>query len=221
MAGGDGNMLSTLRRHLLQTAAAGVLVLIAPNTALAQWLTAGKIVVEGLGAIAAAIGISEYVDKWFQDRRCNVSVMELEDLKFQCQIVANSLEFEDRGVVPSLKIFLDKKDEYSWHRAKVTLGVLLNNGTALMSAVNVVVTKLDAKTYPGSQEDIRELYNGVDQIRAAVAQLASLPEKAEPDTVQMAESVLKSVSGLPSMAQNTIRGLQASVDDRRKVSCKS
>jgi len=88
-----------------------------------------------------------------------------------------------------------------------------------MSAVSVVVGKLDANAYPGSKEDINNLYRGVDQIRPAVAQLASLPETPEPDTVTLAKSVLEKIAYLPPITEDTVRELQTAVDDRKKAQC--
>jgi hypothetical protein len=211
-------MGGAIGRRVLQTATAGALVLVA-RMALAQWGPVVKWTFEAAGAIAAARGISQYVEKWFQDKRCSVSVDDLESLKLQCQTVGNSLDFDGAGVIPFLKVYLEKQDGLSWVRAKIALGTFFNNGNGLMSAINIIVQKLDANTYPGPQEDIKRLYQGVDQIRAAVAALASLPDTPEPETLKMASSILESISKLPSTARNAIVQLQAAVDDRRKVSC--
>ena len=82
-----------------------------------------------------------------------------------------ALSDEVSGAIPLLTGFVDKRDQYTWIRAKVSLGVLLNNGRSLMEAVSVIVNKLDSKTYPGSQDDIKSLYSGIEQIRPALAEL--------------------------------------------------
>jgi hypothetical protein len=156
---------------------------------------------------------------WLEDRRCRVSINDLEDLKLQCQTVRNALDFEGVGAIPSLRGYLDKKDGPSWVRAKVALGTFFNDGNDLMAAVNAVVQKLGANTYPGPQEDIKKLYQAVDQIRAAINTNVSLPDTPEPQTIELATSTLTSISDLPSLTRNAIDQIQAAVDDRRKVSC--
>ena len=142
-------MPDALRRRLLQAVGASILVLVAP-VALAQWIAAGKIVVEVLGGSYAAIGISQYMQKWLQDKRCNVSIDDLENVKLQCQTVALSLDYQGGGAVPLLKAYIEKGDEESWHRAKIALGTFLNNSAELMSAVNAVVNKIGPETYPAT-----------------------------------------------------------------------
>ncbi len=212
-------MLSLQRRHFLRTATACLFAVTIPKVARAQWTQAAELLLKILGGVSAAVDIAQYIGKWFGDKRCAISVMELDDVKFQCELVMDSLDSEENGAIPLLTAFVQKKDGPSWHRARRSLGVLLNNGNSLMMAVNLVVTKLDSTTYPGSKEDIKNLYSGIDQIRPAVAYLASLPEKPEPDTVQMANSVLESISSLSSTAKVSIYELRAAADERQRISC--
>lgn len=211
-------MRHALRRHLLQSAIAGVVVLASP-AAIAQWGGAFIKWLNAIGAIEAGISIGIYVRKWFQDNKCNITLNELEDLKLQCQTVANSLDYENSGAIHLLKIYLSEKDKTSWIRAKIALAAFFNNGSGLMSSVNVIITKLDPKTYPGPQEDIQKLYQGIDKIRAAVSHLASLPDDPGPETVEMATEILKEILGLPDQARTASKELQGAVDDRRKVAC--
>jgi hypothetical protein len=60
----------------------------------------------------------------------------------------HALELEGTGAIPPPRAYLDKKDGPSWIRAKVALGTFFNDGNGLMAAVNVVVQKLGADTYP-------------------------------------------------------------------------
>jgi hypothetical protein len=208
------------RRFLMRSMTAAVLLLSAP-VAFAQLGFVAKWVFEGIGAIAATLSISDYVAKWLQDKRCKVSVDDLENLKLQCQTVRNALDFEGIGAIPSLKTYLEKADKPSWVRAKIALGTFFNDGNGLMVAVNIVVRELGPETYPGPQEDIKRLYGAIDAIRAAAWSIALLPDTPEPQTVEIATSILKSISEPPltSLAQNAIDKIQLVIDDRRKVSC--
>lgn len=209
-------MPNVLRRRLLQNAAATMILLIAPGgLAQAQLGTAVRLIIEAIGAVSAGLDILQYMNKWLGDKRCNVSVNTLEELKFETQTLALSVGI----ALPLLKEYIAKGDQDSWVHAKTALGTFLNNGKELMSAVNDVVNKLDPETYPGSQEDIKKLYSGLSKIRAAVSLAASLPDKPSPETVAAANSVLQSISDLPTVAGNAISELEGAVEDRRRVSC--
>jgi hypothetical protein len=212
-------MATVQRRRFLQSVAAGLFALSVPDVAAAQWVAVGKIILEVLGGVSAAIGIGQYIEKWFIDKRCNISAMELDDLKFQCSLVDFALNAERGGAITSLSEFVTTKTADSWHRAKVALGNLLNNGNALMLSTSIIVVKLDRNTYPGSQEDITKLYSGLDQIRPALAQLASLPDAPNDDTVQLAKSVLELILRLPASLKVATVELQRVMDDRLKVHC--
>ena len=213
-------MPDTLRRRLLQTAVASVLSLIAPRAfAQVPWGTAAKLLLEALNGISGALGISQYISKWFGDKRCVVSLSELEDVKYQCQIMALSLDFAGSGALPLLKMYIEKGDQASWLRAKTALGTLLNNGKELMLVVNDLINKLDPETFPGPQEEITELYSGISRIRAAVSIAASLPDRPEPETITVAKSVFSSLSELPPRSSGATRELELAVEERRRASC--
>jgi hypothetical protein len=130
-----------------------------------------------------------------------------------------SLDFAGSGALPLLKAYIEKRDQDSWIRAKAALGILLNNGKELMSVVNDLINKLDPETFPGPQEEIKELYSGISRIRAAVSIAASLPDKPEPETITVAKSVFSSISELPALASGAARDLEAAVEERRRASC--
>jgi hypothetical protein len=65
---GGCNMAILARRFFSLGATAAILLLSAP-VAFAQWGAAAKWIFEGIGAVAAGLGISQYIEKWLGCRR--------------------------------------------------------------------------------------------------------------------------------------------------------
>ena len=159
------------RRHFLETVVAwvpAVVVRIAP--AQAQWQL--EIILKALTIISTGLNILGVLEKWFpyntQDKRCSITVEELENIKLYCDMLAQTLDDE---TIPLLKNFLVNKDERGWMKVKISVAQLLADGTVLMENIDGLISKLDPKTYAGPKEDIERLYHGVDDIRAAIVMI--------------------------------------------------
>jgi hypothetical protein len=208
------------RRHSFQATMASILMLAAPNVAFPQGaLSALKAIFEGVKLIGDALAVSELIDKWSHDQRCDVALSDLETLESQCGLIATLINSEDIGAIPRLKAFLDKQDEQNWHRVKVALGVLLDSGSVLISSVSAVAEKLNEKTYPGAYEKISELKRAYSRIQGSIRALASLPDKPESDIIKVMASILEEVSRLPRLAENAAQQLRLAKEERLKLKC--
>lgn len=207
------------RRHFLKTVVAWVPAVVVPIApAQAQWQL--EIILKALTIISTGLNILGVLEKWFpyntQDKRCSITVEELENIKLYCDMLAQTLDDE---TIPLLKNFLVNKDKRGWMKVKISVAQLLADGTVLMENIDGLITKLDPKTYPGPKEDIERLYHGVDDIRAAIVMIERLPDSSEPEDFTRAENVLNAILPIPELARTAATRLPRVIDDRQKENC--
>ena len=88
-----------------------------------------------------------------------------------------------------------------------------------MEAFNKIASELGTDNYPGAKSDLENAYRSVNELRAAVAQVASLPDQSTVDDVNQAKQVFEALYPVVEKARKAEESLQAAINDRRQVKC--
>jgi hypothetical protein len=211
------------KRQLLGTSAAA-LVLRVTRAAPAQAQVASifAVVVGAISALASGLQIYKEIQKWMADKRCLVPITDLEDTKFRCQMLTLSIigPSTSTSVQSTFSRLLDEPtDRAKWHAFKLALGAALVAGGGVMESFNGIANKLGANTYPGARSDLENAYRSVNELRAAVTQVANLPDQSTVDDVNQTKEIFERLVSLADTAIKAEGSLQAAIDDRRQVKC--
>lgn len=209
------------KRQLLVSGASSIMLTMAKlSPAQAQVVAAFKIVIGAVGLLASGLGIFDEVNKWMADKRCSVPIVDLEDAKFRCQILARSITAPTTGVQETFgRLFRQQTDRELWHAFRLALGATLVDGGGVMEAFNKIARELGTDNYPGAKSDLENAYRSVNELRAAVAQVASLPDQSTVDDVNQAKQVFEALYPVVEKARKAEESLQAAINDRRQVKC--
>jgi hypothetical protein len=208
------------RQLLVTSATAVVLTVMRGAAAQAQAAMIFKVVLGAISLLGSGLGIFDEVQKWMADRRCGVPIADLEEAKFRCQMLALSIAAPSTGVTGTFdRLFSQPTDKAKWHDFKLALGAALVAGGGVMESFNKIAGKLNANTYPGARSDLENAYRSVDELRAAVTEVANLPDQPTIDDVNQAKETVGALYSLIEKAKKAEGSLQAAIDDRRQVSC--
>lgn len=89
----------------------------------------------------------------------------------------------------------------------------------MTEAFNKIAGELGKDNYPGAKSDLENAYRSMDELRAAVTQVARLPDELTIEDVNQMKEMYEALMRLVVKVNKAEESLQGAIDDRRQVKC--